>query len=445
MVGFIHTFQMKNKYMGFDPLSKTLLILDSKEVEVINKIKRNAPLTLSERQMLSEIQKTLDSKRENVNPIIVPAEINPNMMVLMVSQTCNMKCAYCYACEGTYTKPGILRIELGKRALDIANELGVDTVQFYGGEPLLNFDSIEKLVEYADINGYKFRYGIVTNGTLINRRIADFFTQYDFEVTVSVDGPQVVNDLNRKYKNGKGTYTDIIKGLELLNERSIKLALEVTYARNYIQKYSIRDILSHLSKYSKTFVVGYVLPSVQFQNNIIRDKYALKEAEIEEFLKELVDYLFDKWEEGIPIKEMGICRILREILDPEYHVKTYICSEMPLRITVFHDGDVYPCHQTYLDRRFYLGNIKDKDFTKLLTEKMSRAAEHFTMSKLKLHDAWFSNLGDFCRIHLKEKVKGTYVPKYPRAYERTFEHILYNVATRDMKKVIETLGGNIVG
>nr|WP_240911854.1 radical SAM protein [Thermococcus sp. M36] len=148
----------------------------------------------------------------------------------MVSQLCNIKCKYCYAHSGTYNTPGIMKEGIGKRALDIASDLGVTSIQFYGGEPLTNFELISKLVEYGDKQGYSFKYGIITNGTLMDKEIGNFLKQHDFEVTISIDGPREINDLNRVYPTGKGTHDDILKAVDLLNELEVPLALEITYA-----------------------------------------------------------------------------------------------------------------------------------------------------------------------------------------------------------------------
>ncbi len=445
MVGYLHIVPKcvkGDKYICFDPLSKTIFLLDPDEMRIVEKARANLELNPTEQKILGDIQNSIDSERKNVTEIVIK-EKGPRMMVLMVSQICNMNCRYCYAHGGTYNTPGIMKFEVGKQALDAAHELGIDKIQFYGGEPLMNFGVINRLVQYADKMDYKFRFGIITNGTLINKEIANFFRDHDFDVTVSIDGPKIVNDTNRIYPNGLGSYDDIINSIRLLNELDIPLALEVTYAKNYLHKMGISEILDHLSKYSKTFIVGYALPPVWSESiGEPISTYALNENEVLEIMKELVDYLFDKWERGVPIKEMGVCRILREILSPVRYVRRTICSEIPFRITVFYNGEVYPCHQTYLDSNFYLGNITDTNFPKSLKERLANTAKVFSLSNLYIapEDKWMPSLCDFCRIHLIKR-GGLYYLRYPKAYRDLLDHILYGIVTRDIKTIIKTLGG----
>ena len=422
-------------------MSKTVLIINRQEKNIIEKFQKGLPLSESEKYILKDIHDFLTEKRENLSKQQFPPDGSPNMMVLMVSQLCNIKCKYCYAHSGTYNTPGIMKEGIGKRALDIASDLGVTNIQFYGGEPLTNFKLISELVEYGDKQGYSFKYGIITNGTLMDKEIGNFLKQHDFEVTISIDGPREINDLNRVYSTGKGTHDDILKAVDLLNELEVPLALEITYARNYIGKYTISEILDYLSDYSKTFIVGYVLPTVDGHRQV----YEPTEQEVENMMVELVDYLFTKWEDEIQIREMGICMILRELLDPVYHVKKCICPEFPTRITVFHNGSVYPCHQVYLDKRFYLGHIMDRDFKGTLQSQFKNAVDNFAMSNLYTNnnEQWMFSVCSFCKAHLME-VNGTYYLRYPNAYQKVLEHIIYNMATRNMKSIIRTLGGTII-
>ena len=432
-----------DKYVAFDPLSKAIIILNKNEKEILEKFQNNEKCLLSEyeKQVIKDIEEVVRKKREETTKALSFEPPNPIMMVLMVSQTCNLACKYCYAHSGTYNTPGLMKFEIGKMALDVADELGITNIQFYGGEPLMNFRLIEKLIEYADNAGYTFKYGIITNGTLITEEIAEFFKQHEFDVTISIDGPKEINDINRVYPDDTGTHDDIIRAIDLLNEREVPLALEITYARNYVKIHSISEILDYLSRFSKTFIVGYVFPTVDGK----KQEYEPTEQEVADMMVELVDYLFSKWEQGIPIKEMGTCMILRELLSPTYYIKKCICPELPARLTVFYDGKVYPCHQVYLDHRFYLGEIVDKDFSKMLEDRFERVIGNFSISKLSLNpgDKWMASVCSFCKAHLDE-IGGKYYLRYAKAYQKSLDRIIYNIATRDMNTVIKTLGGMII-
>ena len=141
---------------------------------------------------------------------------------LETTEQCNQRCNYCYF-SGNYKT---LRTHGNKRmstatahdAVDFLFQHSSDTpavrISFYGGEPLLNFRTIKKTVEYAK---YRFHtrvsFDIITNGTLLNDEIVEFLVENDFWVTLSLDGPSEIHDRNRIRIDGSGTFTDVWKNL----------------------------------------------------------------------------------------------------------------------------------------------------------------------------------------------------------------------------------------
>ncbi|WP_394297631.1 hypothetical protein [Thermococcus eurythermalis] len=99
----------------------------------------------------------------------------------------------------------------------------------------------------------------------------------------------------------------------------------------------------------------------------------------------------------------------------------------------------------YLDHRFYLGEIVDKDFSKMLENRFERVIGNFSISKLSLNpgDKWMASVCSFCKAHLDE-IGGKYYLRYAKAYQKSLDRIIYNIATRDMNTVIKTLGGMII-
>lgn len=144
-------------------------------------------------------------------------------IVLQVTQNCNLRCEYCVY-SGRYDNRQHTNREM---TLDIAysaieylekhsDELGEVIIGFYGGEPLLRFEFIKKCVEYAKrvISNREVRFTITTNGTLLTNDIASYLVENNFAVIISLDGDQSEHDKYRKYANGKGTFSDIIKNIE---------------------------------------------------------------------------------------------------------------------------------------------------------------------------------------------------------------------------------------
>lgn len=167
----------------------------------------------------------------------VPMQVSS--IYLNVAQTCNLRCSYCYSKDGSYgsKKPFMDEGEAYKVIDYFAGRLkdGSDLeIRFFGGEPLLNFGLIEKVVGYAEKIRKKkaitFRYSVTTNGTLFEKRIVRFLKANEFDVAISIDGQSGLHDMYRRYCNGKGSLNDVLKGLRLLKRygRGLRLKALVT-------------------------------------------------------------------------------------------------------------------------------------------------------------------------------------------------------------------------
>ncbi|MFZ3070522.1 MAG: radical SAM protein [Anaerolineaceae bacterium] len=118
--------------------------------------------------------------------------------------------------------------KVAKRALDFLWEHSIDSgevnVGFYGGEPLLEFPLIQKVVGYSKYLfwGKQLTFSITTNGTLLNPEIILFFQEHNFSLGISLDGPKEINDRNRVFANGKGTFDSVLHNINLLSVNRVK-------------------------------------------------------------------------------------------------------------------------------------------------------------------------------------------------------------------------------
>ena len=140
-------------------------------------------------------------------------------LCLHIAHDCNLACRYCFAEEGEYHgRRALMSYEVGKKALDflIANSGNRQhlEVDFFGGEPLMNWDVVKRLVEYGRSqekeHNKKFRFTLTTNGVLLNDEIMEFCNKEMSNVVLSLDGRKEVNDHMRPFRNGKGSYDLIV-------------------------------------------------------------------------------------------------------------------------------------------------------------------------------------------------------------------------------------------
>lgn len=151
--------------------------------------------------------------------------------MINVSQRCNLTCSYCYVNEGQFDYPErpIKRMKretfgaLVPRIFALFPNLQSYSFHYYGGEPLMNFPAIETIscaaVEHARAREVEVHFYITTNGTLIDDKIADFFDRLRFNVYFSIDGDKETHDQYRKYRDGRGSFDDVIRNFRLLRAR----------------------------------------------------------------------------------------------------------------------------------------------------------------------------------------------------------------------------------
>ncbi len=159
-----------------------------------------------------------------------------NSISINIAQKCNLNCTYCYADQGTYGNASEIKLQTGKDAIDWllgqAPETREFALNFFGGEPLLQFATLKCLVSYteelAQQKNIKFNYSITTNGTLLNDKIIAFFKKYDFSVNVSVDGPKRLHDKQRPFTSGAGSYDVLVPKLKKLLESGVHVSSRAT-------------------------------------------------------------------------------------------------------------------------------------------------------------------------------------------------------------------------
>lgn len=281
---------------------------------------------------------------------------------LHVAHSCNMSCEYCFAGEGEYHgEEGLMSYETGKKAIDFLVEHSVGRknleVDFFGGEPLLNWEVVKKLVVYArgleKKNNKNFRFTLTTNGLGINDDVIEFTTKEMSNVVISLDGKKSTNDRMRHLKNGDGTYDLIIdKFKKLADARGQKdYYMRGTYTRNNL-KFS--EDLIHMAD------LGFKELAMEPVVTPPENDYALREEDLET-LKEQYELLalemlkrrrkgngFNFYHFSIDL-EGGPC-ISKRISG---------CGVGTEYLAITPNGEIYPCHQFVGEKEFLLGSLDE--------------------------------------------------------------------------------------
>lgn len=279
---------------------------------------------------------------------------------LHVAHDCNLACKYCFAGKGEYDGPkGLMSFETGKRALDFLIEQSGTRrnleVDFFGGEPLLNWEVCKKLVAYGREQEKKhnknFRFTLTTNGLLINDDVIDFCNKEMANVVLSLDGRKITNDAMRVSANGTGSYDLIVdKFKKLASSRNQKdYYMRGTYTHNNLDFAS--DII-HMAD------LGFKELSIEPVVSDPGEPYALKNEDLP-VLKEqyqiLADEMLRRYRKGDGFTfyhymidlNAGPCIVKR----------VSGCGVGTEYLAVTPSGELYPCHQFVGDEKFLLGDI----------------------------------------------------------------------------------------
>lgn len=281
-------------------------------------------------------------------------------LCLHVAHTCNLNCEYCFASQGKYHgERALMPFEVGKRALDFLIENSGSRhnleVDFFGGEPLMNFEVVKKLVKYAreqeKLYNKNFRFTLTTNGLLIDDDVIAFVNKEMSNVVLSLDGRKEVHDSLRKTISGQGSYDIIIpKFKKLVEARGGKnYYIRGTFTHNNID--FLKDIL-HMAD------LGFTELSMEPVVCAPDEPYALTEKDLP-ILKEQYELLAKEM-----IKRDSENRgftFYHYMLDlthgPCIYKRISGCGSGTEYLAVTPWGDLYPCHQFVGDEKFKLGDI----------------------------------------------------------------------------------------
>jgi len=286
-------------------------------------------------------------------------------LCLHICHDCNLRCRYCFASTGSFGgHRTMMDLETGKKAIDFLIEKSAGRrnleVDFFGGEPLMNFDVVKGIVEYARIrekeSGKNFRFTITTNAVLLNEDMKEFINKNMHNVVLSIDGRKETNDRMRPRIDGSGTYDRILPQIKDMAESRNQ---DNYYVRGTFTRENLdfsRDVLHLADEGFKQISIepvvaakdsGYDireqdLPCLFSEYERLAGEYVKRDSEKRGF--NFFHFMIDLQQGPCVIKRLGGCGSGHEYL------------------AVTPEGDLYPCHQFVGDEKFKMGNVHEGVF-----------------------------------------------------------------------------------
>ena len=283
-------------------------------------------------------------------------------LCLHIAHDCNLACKYCFAEEGEYHgRRALMSYEVGKKALDflIANSgrrrnLEVD---FFGGEPLMNWQVVKDLVAYGreqeKLHDKHFRFTLTTNGVLLNDEVQEFVNREMDNIVLSLDGRKEVNDKMRPFRNGKGSYDLIVPKFQKLakSRNQEKYYIRGTFTRNNMD--FSEDVL-HFAD------LGFEQISIEPVVGEDTDSYAIRKEDLPQIFAEydkLAKTMVDREKSG---KGFNFFHFMIDLEGgPCVSKRLSGCGSGTEYLAVTPWGDLYPCHQFVGQEEFKMGSVEE--------------------------------------------------------------------------------------
>ncbi len=306
-------------------------------------------------------------------------------MCLHIAHDCNLACRYCFAEEGEYHgRRALMSFEAGKKALDflIHNSGGRRNleVDFFGGEPLMNWQVVKELVAYGreqeKLHDKHFRFTVTTNGVLLNDEIQEFVNKEMDNVVLSLDGRKEINDKMRPFRNGKGSYDLIVPKFQ-------KLADSRNQERYYIRGTFTRNNLDFSKDILHFADLGFKQMSIEPVVGDETDPYAIREEDLPQIMEEydkLAKIMIEREKQG---KGFNFFHFMIDLEGgPCISKRLSGCGSGTEYLSVTPWGDLYPCHQFVGQEEFLMGNV-DEGITKPEIADEFRGCSVYSKEKCK--------------------------------------------------------------
>lgn len=313
-------------------------------------------------------------------------------LCLHIAHDCNLACKYCFAEEGEYHgRKALMSFEAGKKALDFlirnsGNRRNLE-VDFFGGEPLMNWEVVKDLVGYGrsqeEKYNKKFRFTLTTNGVLLNDEIMEFVNREMSNVVLSLDGRKEVNDKMRPFRNGAGSYDLIVPKFQ-------KLADSRNQTNYYVRGTFTHDNLDFSRDVIHFADLGFQQMSIEPVVGDDNEPYAIREEDLPKIMEEydiLAKEFIKRKKEGRGFNFFHFMIDLEQ--GPCVAKRLSGCGSGTEYLAVTPWGDLYPCHQFVGREEFLLGNV-DEGITR------TNICDEFKM----------------CNVYAKEKCRSCFAKYY---------------------------------
>lgn len=297
-------------------------------------------------------------------------------LCLHVAHDCNLRCKYCFGDTGEFNGPrGLMSAEVGKKAIDFVIENSGSRrnieIDYFGGEPLMNFGVVKEITDYAKEQGAKhnknFRFTLTTNGLLLNDKIQEYLNENMSNVVLSIDGRKETNDRMRYRVDGTGCYDDIVP-------KFIKLAESRNQDNYYVRGTFTAENLDFKKDVMHLADLGFKQTSVEPVVTPETNKFALLKKHLPQLYKEYEDLAEEYVQRRKDGKGFNFFHFMVDLDQGPCVIKRLSgCGAGNEYLAISPEGDIYPCHQFVGNKKFLMGNVKEGTIDKKIRSSFEKS------------------------------------------------------------------------
>ena len=284
------------------------------------------------------------------------------LFIVEPTKRCNLLCGYCFAECNSENQP-VMSKKSALRIIELilATDFSNITIEFSGGEALLEFDFIQYFIKELNIrlasSDKKVSLAMQTNATLLDEQKLDFLMENGISFGFSLDGDEQDNNLTRKYPNGKGIYNDVIKAIQLTQSKGRSIGIISVLSQKNSHNH-LQNLRSYKELGALSIKLNPIIPNGRAEENW--DELAISDSEILALQQQYMEYLI---EEDEPVKEDNIALMLKNLSTcmRNYRCMLSCCGAGENMFTFTPNGDIYPCARYQDNAGYRLGHIDDAD------------------------------------------------------------------------------------
>ena len=376
----IHLFSLNGYNMALDSASGAVHVLDDTCYNLLKRL--TPPLTSDfiaendeEREAYADLlelfnEEMLFSEDIEMKPMLSPIV---KSLCLHIAHDCNLRCKYCFADTGDFTHGRkLMSFETGKAAIDFlmkkSGKIQNLEIDFFGGEPMLNFGVVKQLVEYGRETEKKFnkniRFTLTTNGTMLDDDSIEFINEHISNVVLSADGRKNVNDKMRYYVDGSGTYDVILPNYKkLIENRDKDYYIRGTYTRANLD--FAADVLHFADEGFDQISVEPVVLDNNDELSLREDDLPILFAEYEKLALEMIE----RYKNG---QDFNFFHFMIDLdAGPCLYKRCKGCGSGSEYVAITPEGDIYPCHQFVGYTEYMMGNVHTGEFNRKIQNSFS--------------------------------------------------------------------------